>query len=288
MVRIHRLLALSFPTIVNSLSSPISIESLRTANANVLPRLREIAPSESGDEIFLLRFCLSENPEQALQEAMKWRTSDAGMEICSSAKAAVEEATQENGWKDNDKVFASAPHAEVIGQYITPENCITTTNAKGELVYCIRAGSIDDKGLMANVSIEQLVEFFLYVKEVNSRVANLRSDDTLQMVITCNDLAGVKLVGGSADFRKALSESSKIANTVYPNIAGPTLLLNLPKLLSALVKLFTPLFPDAVKQRLKFVQGPLKDVQDLRLIGSSSKAPERTQFLSQLEEVLSS
>lgn len=287
MVRITLLAC--FLSTTKGLLAPISIDSLRTANANILPKLREIAPSESGDEIFLLRFCLSENPEQALQEAMKWRTSDVGMDICSSAKAAVEAATQDgSAWKDNDKVFASAPYAELIGQYITPENCITTTNAKGELVYCIRAGSIDDKGLMQKVTIDQLVDFFLYVKEVNSLVANLRSEETLQRIITCNDLAGVKLIGGSADFRQALSQSSKIANTVYPNIAGPTLLLNLPSLLSALVKLFTPLFPDAVKQRLKFVQGPLRDVTDLRKIATNSQTPERAQFLSQLEAALGS
>jgi len=37
-------------------------------------------------------------------------------------------------------------------------------------------------------------------------------------------------------------------------------LLNLPKLLNALVKLFKPLFPPVVAARIKFEQGPLSKV----------------------------
>ena len=36
---------------------------------------------------------------------------------------------------------------------------------------------------------------------------------------------------GDARFRTALSASSKAATRLYPNLAGPTLLLNLPFLL---------------------------------------------------------
>lgn len=68
--------------------------------------------------------------------------------------------------------------------------------------------------------------------------------DRLIQVLTANDLTGIKLVGGSGDFRRALSASSKQATLIYPtSYTGPTLLVNLPPLLNALVKLFTPLFP---------------------------------------------
>ena len=49
--------------------------------------------------------------------------------------------------------------------------------------------------------------------------------------------------GSDATFRSALGTSSKLADTLYPNVCGPTLLLNLPPILNVLVKLFTPLFP---------------------------------------------
>jgi hypothetical protein len=278
--------------LVSPKSSSLSMEALRSAHAAVLPKLRQIAPAHSGDEAFLLRFCTVDDPVQALQEAMKWRNSKEGMDICASATLAVAAATAVQGQWDNTNVFARAPYAETIGQYITPANCITTTSRSGQLVYCIRAGSIDDKNLMAAVTIDQLVDFFLYVKEVNWQVANLRSssnDNILETIITCNDLAGVKLIGGSADFRTALSKSSKLAAVVYPGLAGPTLLLNLPKLLSALVQLFTPLFPESVKARLKFAQGPLRDVQDLQQVATqSANKAVRNQFLDQLDTALAS
>ena len=113
-----------------------------------------------------------------------------------------------------------------------------------------------------------MVDFFIYCKEVNSAVADLRSlkADVLVKLITCNDLAGVKLVGGSPDLRKSLSAASKKANELYPTFNGRTLMLNPPVLLGVLAKLFTPLFPEAVRNRLRFESGPLKDVGDLREI----------------------
>lgn len=96
---------------------------------------------------------------------------------------------------------------------------------------------------------------------------------------------GCFLGPGDATFRNALSASSKQANSLYPNLAGPTLLLNLPPLLGALVKVFKPLFPEAVQKKLKFEQGPLRDVKDLtELLGPSSSA--RSTFLRDLKRLL--
>ena len=43
--------------------------------------------------------------------------------------------------------------------------------------------------------------------------------------------------------RITLPRASQRTASLYPGIAGPTLLVNLPALLGAIVKLFTPLFP---------------------------------------------
>ena len=85
-----------------------------------------------------------------------------------------------------------------------------------------------------------MIDFFLYSKEVNALVANARTKATgrLTKIITANDLQGIDLFGDKT-FRTALSASSKKANGLgYSALAGPTLLLNLPKLLGALVKIF--------------------------------------------------
>jgi CRAL/TRIO domain len=186
-----------------------------------------------------------------------------------------------NTRKAPDGIILVSGHSATIQKYITSDNVITTTSVTDDLVYCIRAGQIDDVELMKAVSVDQMVSFFLYAKEVNALVANDRSlqSDKLLSVLTANDLTNVKLLGGSADFRKALSAPSKQANDLYPATAGPTLLLNLPPLLNALVKLFTPLFPPAVNERLKFAKGPvMKEVKSLTKFGKGGS--QRQEFLS--------
>ena len=187
---------------------------------------------------------------------------------------------------DNAPVRDNAPSASKINQYITPTTTITTSSSEGDLVYCIRAGLIDDKALMSSLgSSAEMVSFFLYCKEVNALVANDRSleKDKLLYVITVNDLNGLQLIGGDATFRQALSDSSKLANKLYPELAGPTLLLNLPRLVSALVKLFTPLFPPEVQARLKFERGPLEKVDDLMDISYGGK--DRDEFMADLSKL---
>jgi hypothetical protein len=109
--------------------------------------------------------------------------------------------------------------------------------------------------------------------------------DRLCRVALANDLSGVSLFNSSPDFRKALSQSSTIAASVYPSVNRETLLLNLPKLLSALVKLFKPIFPKTVQKKLKFCNGPLKDIEDLAQI--AREGAERTKFLDQIHELIS-
>jgi hypothetical protein len=278
------------------------VSKLLSDHATQITELRKIVSSTVGEEaansqspynsdVFYLRYCLEDDSSAAerLKSMVDWRQSVAGKAVCEAAVAAVEEATASSDGRswNNEPVRTAALHASKINQYITPSNCITTTSSADDLVYCIRAGAIDDNSLMKTVTVEQMVEFFLYVKEVLFLTANLRSKETdkLLSVITANDLSGVKLVGGSADFRNALSQSSKQANRIYPvALTGPTLLLNLPKLLSALVKLFTPLFPAAVRERIKFVQGPLSDVSDLSQVGRTGR--KREAFVKQLDEIL--
>jgi hypothetical protein len=256
-----------------------------------------VAPSSAEylNDVYFLRYCLHEGFEspaarvEALKQNVKWMYgTPEGKSICEAADSAIAGAMEGGKW-NNDGVLAAAPHSSTISKFIMPRNAVTTTSNTGDLVYCIRAGQIDDNALMSSVSIEEMAQFFLYCKHVNAQVANQRSlqQDRLVCVVTANDLTGVKLVGGSGDFRKALGKASTQANDLYPTVSGPTLLLNLPKILSALVKLFTPLFPPAVRERLKFERGPLSKVEDLTQIlpGQSDPNPRAT-FVSQLDSLI--
>ena len=196
----------------------------------------------------------------------------------------MDAATAGGAW-DNAPVLAGAPHSATIGNYITPKNCLTVGLPSGDLCYIIKAGKIDDKALMAAASQEELVDFFIYAKEVNRIVADRRSAETgrLASIILANDLSKVDLLGDGS-FRKALSASSKRAASLFPSLNGPTFILNLPFVANALVQLFKPLFPAKLQAKLKFEKGPLLDVDDLTTLHGASGA--RQQFLASIEPLL--
>jgi len=288
---------------VNSLQSPhppvsklvsqhaATIASLKSLTTEVVGSISEEPYS---NDLFYLHFCLQADSDsdsdaaESLKKSLAWRTGE-GKSICDSARTALTKAREGGGW-DNRPVLEAAPHVDRISKYITPATVLTTSNRDGDLVYCIRAGKISDNDLMASVTVDEMKDFFLYAKEVNALVSYQRSEesDRLCQVLTANDLDGVKLVGGSKEFRTALGNSSKVAAVVYPRtINGPTLLCNLPGILNALVKLFTPLFPESVKARLKFAKlVALKDTESLTALASTSTSSERTAFLDALERAL--
>ena len=275
-------------------SKPVS--QLLTEKAATIASLKGLAAKEVdisqepySNDVFFLRYCLQDDGttdtmSERLASNLAWRKGE-GKSICDSAQRALQAATANGGW-NNSPVMDASPSADKILQYLTPSNILTTPTSRGDLICCIRAGGINDSALMKAVSVDEMVDFFLYAKEVNSCVANSRSltTDKLVCLLTANSLEGVQLVGGEAKFRAALSASSKKADPLYPNYNGPTLLLNLPKLLGALVKLFTPLFPASVKERLRFESGPLGGNTDLTLILPGR--PERAKFLDDIDRLV--
>ena len=280
---------------VFSFSSPnsLSVSSLIETHSEKISSLKNVVQKFDGDapsdDMFYLRYCLgNESTSESLERieaTMKWRNGK-GKTICDSAKSAVDSAVANPSSWDNNLIRDLAPYATTVNEYISTEQCIAVSTRRGDLCYCIRAGKIDDVTLMSKITLEQMTDYFLYCREVNALVANMRSLKTDRVVnlLTANDLTGVKLIGGDASFRQALSAASKISNDLYPNLTGPTLLLNLPRLLGALVKLFTPLFPSEVRKKLKFVRGPLKDIDDLIHIAPGGKA--REEFLNELDQIV--
>lgn len=250
------------------------------------------------NEIFFLRYCIQydtmEDRVAALKENLAYRQGPSGKAICQAALTAVQQATASTQEWDNDPVLQGAPHSNIIQQYLTPINMMTVITPQGNnnIIQCIRAGQIDDVGLMKAVSESQMVDFFLYAREVQAIMANRYSSATnnnnnngLWQLVTANDLTGVKLIGGSSEFRSSLAQSSALASKLYPATSGPTLLLNLPPVLNALVQLFTPLFPEAVKKKIRFAKcDSIKNVDSLMQV--SSKGNEREKFVKEIETIL--
>lgn len=263
-----------------------SVNTLMSSKRSQVDSLASSYPSVP--EITLLRFALAfpemAEAKSALDASVAWRQG-AGRSIVDSAAKAVAEATAGGGW-DNEVVRAAAPSAVAINKYITPQNILTLSSGEGDLVYIIRASSIKDNELMSGVSVEQLSDFFAFVKEVHSLVANERSVRTGRMceVIFANDISGVRKPPDPR-FSKALTESSKQYEQLYPALAGPTMILNLPFVLQAFIGFFKPLFPKTVQERLLFVRAPfLKSLSELTPLTTDSRSRER--FLDEVKQLL--
>jgi hypothetical protein len=191
----------------------------------------------------------------------------------------------DNRW-NNDPVYASAPHADRINQFITPRSVMTLSTDDGDLVYVIRASLIDDRALMDQVSVEELGDYFLYAKEVHNLVANQRSVETgrLCQVIFANDISGVRKAPDKR-FSKALTSSSDQYEVLYPSLAGPTMILNLPFILQAFVGLLKPLFPKSVQERLVFTKAPvLANLKELTPLATD--AVTKTKFVAEVKGLL--
>ena len=262
------------------------LQSLLDANSALVNELASVGPDMS--ELTRLRFALqfkdSAEAKDAMKEAVAWRTGE-GKAIVDSAAEAVAKATAGGGW-DNDAVRDAAPHAALINQFITPKNILSLSTDAGDLVYVVRASQIEDKEMMSKVSVDQLVEFLLFVKEVHSLVVNARSErlGRLCNVIFANDITGTRKAPDPL-FSKGLQASSKSYEKLYPSLAGPTLILNLPLILQAFVGLFKPLFPKVVQERLKFEKAPyLSKLNELTPLTTDQGAKQA--FLKEIDSIL--
>jgi hypothetical protein len=138
---------------------------------------------------------------------------------------------------------------------------------------------------MSRVSVSQLVDFFLYVKEVHSLVANARSERSGKLcgVIFANDISGVRAIPDRR-FSEALTASSQQYEKLYPSMAGPTMILNLPFVLQAFVGLIKPLFPRSVQGRLIFESAPvLARIKELTPLTTDSYT--RKSFLAEVKRL---
>merc|ERR1719453_212065 len=267
-------------------AAPTQLDKLLSSNRALVDSLASVDPDAS--EIARLRVAL-QFPDEAeakanIKSTAAWRAG-AGRSIVESAAEAVAKATAGGGW-DNAPVRQAAPHAAAINPFITPKNIVTLSTSEGDLVYVIRASAIEDKDMMANVTVDQFCEFLLYVKEVHWLCVNARTEQTGRIceVIFANDITGTRKAP-DPDFSKALTGSSKSYTKLYPSLAGPTLILNLPFILQAFVGLFKPLFPKAVQERLKFEKAKyLSELKELTPLTTDANALKS--FLTEVKGII--
>lgn len=265
-----------------------SLEFISKKYAPEVAKIRELCKElpEDYDDIKLMRYAMQHpgKPEDAaanVKEVLAWRQGE-GAQLCEAAAKAIEKAQEGGGW-DNAPVLAAAPYADKISKYITPSQMVVVSTKVGDLVTCIRASTIDSEALMKEVSEEEMTEFFIYAREVNSAIAELRTRaGHVCRLISANDLTGVSKFPDQA-FQNALTGSAKKAVTLYPGYSGPTVLLNLPWLARMLVSVLTPLFPGAVRDKIKFARTPMDYMKDLKDV---VKEPLRTNFADDIQAVM--
>merc|ERR1712151_715791 len=215
-----------------AVSTERNVEALLKQNRRKIDSLASV--SDDVSEITRLRFALAfdsvREAKSALTEAISYRSKGRGKEIIDAATDAYITAAIGGSW-DNEVVRNATPHANKINKYISSKNIVTVSTANDDL---------------------------MYVKEIHNLVANDRSikNGRLCEVIFANDITGVRKAPDSR-FSKALSSSSSQYENLYPSLAGPTMILNLPLILQAFVALFKPLFPKTVQARLKFLRAPV-------------------------------
>merc|ERR1719362_1464731 len=139
--------------------------------------------------------------------------------------------------------------------------------------------------MMRQVSVAQLTEFLLYVKEIHALVADARSARTgrLCTVVFANDISGISQIP-DRKFSQALTQSSQQYEKLYPSLAGPTMILNLPRVLQTFIGLIKPLFPKTVQDRLTFARAPvLKGLKDLTPLTNDETT--RKSFLAEIRKL---
>lgn len=272
-------------------SDELSVEKLTKKYRSAIDDLRSACKDvlDDQDDLDLLFFLLESKGEvsaaaENVREVVAWRKGE-GAGIVAKATKAIAEATAGGGW-NNEPVFAAAPNSDTLKNFITPECYVVISLPTGDIMSVIRAASIDSPKMMEAVTADQLVDFFIYAREVNARVADKRTRETgrLTKLISANDLIGVSSFPDSR-FQEALTGSSKKAQRLYPGRAGPTVLLNLPWLARALVGLLAPLFPGAVRDKIKFCRTPMDYMKELKDV---LREPLKSQFMDDMSAVLAS
>ena len=131
------------------------------------------------DDVFYGRFVMEhtkddnlnfEKASQALKNTLEFRNSPEGEVIIKAAATAIHSAYSGNEF-NNDPILSAAPYSEKVTKFVTAESSITQRISDNLLLYIIKAGKIDDKKLMKEVTVDELTAFYLYAKEVQFQVS---------------------------------------------------------------------------------------------------------------------
>ncbi|KDO35419.1 hypothetical protein SPRG_00267 [Saprolegnia parasitica CBS 223.65] len=206
------------------------VDALLVAHAEsiaaVRTLVRDVLTPDFDDDIWLMRFVMSNGSPAACEEPIRatihWRTERA--EILGRIRAG-----------------AKAPwHDEITKYQVVGDHKYT---ARGEPLFYVRVGLCNAKSLLRNVAYNDILEYMLLSREsmVAYLEATTRATRRLVKGINVLDFAGFSLTTKSDPrFTKLLGECSQLAETMYPQMVGRSILLNTPSLLSWMFRVIKP------------------------------------------------
>uniref|UniRef100_A0A7S0WGT6 CRAL-TRIO domain-containing protein n=1 Tax=Pyramimonas obovata TaxID=1411642 RepID=A0A7S0WGT6_9CHLO len=216
--------------------------------------------SEEYDDIWILRFVLSHKKEpeatKAAEFALDWRAKNA--ELIQAVK-------------DGKAPWDFFEHIE---KYMCADIHSKRT-LDGEPVFMVRAGISNPKEVMNRVTHEQMMFKLLHTRERLFQICDKETRERRELVkaLTLNDLNHVSLMGGTdRRFMKALTDASKVAEELYPQLLGRAIIINVPSFFSTLFGLFKSLLSKKTLEKMVVCPGKTLE-QDI------SKCPYvRTKF----------
>lgn len=241
------------------------------------------------DDVRLLRFVLHHSGDATaaaghVRESLAWRQGE-GAEIVAAASEALAAATKGGSW-DNEQVLTRAPASARVSQHIKAAHILQLSTSRGDLLTCISAAGLSSAsfGLMEAVNKKELLEFFMYIWEVNTQVMDARTRASGRLVrgYIADNLQGIRNLPDRG-MLEVLRETSSIGVKLFPGFTGLTVLFNLPWVADLFMNFLLALVPASVRSSVMFKRGLMDGVDDLTVL---LREPERSRFLKSYEALV--
>ena len=140
-------------------------------------------------------------------------------------------------------------------------------------VFVVRAGRANVRGLMADLSMDELVQVLVLNNEYVWRLCDgkTRESGLLVKAVTVVDLQGMSIFQFDSKFPRAIGKSSTLSSVYYPQLLGQKVIVNLPAAVRWMIKVFTSLQPASAVEKQSICTGAT-------LSGDASKCPYLAKF----------
>jgi len=189
-------------------------------------RIKDIYDEKTHDDIYLLRYCLSNTKTKDSEKCIRY---------------SIDYRQKNSSWLDEaSKGESSAPMYNTIIKY-TCASIHKCRSENGAPVVIVRANLANPKVLLDTVSEEKMIQFLVFQKEICYIKCDelTRKNRKITKILTINDINGVSLFSTDKRFFKALGDSSKIADNLFPQLLEKNIMMNPPTIFKIVMSIAT-------------------------------------------------